>query len=342
MKACRYELLFCQWEVDRQRLLWDEEQKIAENTPTLSPDDPKVKQYRLAGARYSEKIAQRALEARDLARKYMSKHKAIWNKRNFWRVYGQMECRPLCEAVATKLPRELRDMIYDWNLNTSPLELLPPLEEFPFFHRRFLPRGDRYIEVYTKKHMTSLFRHGILQEYWQWWNSSYVGAAVFKELSETCYRVKIFIFTKQAVDLLPEFMGFVNDPEHDTPSALVLPLNYIRHVLIGIEPRDRFIHSQCCERAEAQVTALRNLAHLKPGATIEIAIQRNFRFLYYKDWDLQCLYQDEWVLHLCKQLWPLLQSLRQHGHMVTVGIDPKFANTLRDASLLPEEWVEIQ
>jgi hypothetical protein len=115
--------------------------------------------------------------------------------------YTQASCRSICNMVQTKLPRELRDMVYEYiqeldNVSVDcALWSYGPLDTHRFFgsahgdHRCRCSACDKFNDGDTIRSLTSRSMWGIAPHVT---NQDYVGAVFRDELMERWYKTKPF------------------------------------------------------------------------------------------------------------------------------------------------------
>lgn len=319
MNNCRYEIQISQWEVDRRSLL------SHELRTGMLWNHRKTKQYRLKSARYSPLLERQARISRDLAQADIPKHAEL---------YAVMSCRQLCEDVATKLPRELRDMVYGEILRSTG-DMLPTSYVLAPRSSWTMP-AEATVSAWKSLTAKSLFQFGLPKEFSHCWEVGYVGPTVRKELVDTCYYVKTLHFGDDfegPPSLLSELMAYPEDAEANVLAVEFPARDFVRNVEMTL----KWHKYRATENPEPVPTlrAFESLKLLKPGATIKVSLRgTGFHGLRrtLKTSDTARFKE------LCMSLWPLLQSLRDHVHVVELGIELDVVTQLREWNLLPEQY----
>lgn len=107
--------------------------------------------------------------------------------------FAKSECLAIASQVVTKLPRELRDMIYH-HLSTRSSERIE--------REHFRTTIDPLTKLYSYSHARWKASH--FPEHF--WHTEYVGASFFQELVENYYRTSTFIFSDDP-SVVKQFLG---------------------------------------------------------------------------------------------------------------------------------------
>jgi hypothetical protein len=99
--------------------------------------------------------------------------------------YSQAICKHFCNRLLTKLPRELRDIIYEHTVAPDYIYVGP----------QYLQHSERPCEIDRDAH---------------YWDADYTGGVVSAELVQTWYRITLFYFWDRArnSEVINEFMTF--------------------------------------------------------------------------------------------------------------------------------------
>ena len=169
---------------------------------------------------------------------------------------ARTECRQLTNNIMTKLPREIRDMIY-FHLSTRDRELI----EREHFRTTLDPITRLYSYDFNRWKAQHFPAH--------YWNTDYVGQPFYRELVENYYRTSTFLFGDDP-GVMKRFLTTDEMKLGIPPKALVssveIGLNAVSHdrgsfraYMFGIP-----------KSPERMREALDGIFELKPGAKIVI------------------------------------------------------------------------
>jgi len=169
---------------------------------------------------------------------------------------ARTECQQLTNSIMTKLPREIRDMIY-FHLSTRDRELI----EREHFRTTLDPITRLYSYDFNRWKAQHFPAH--------YWNTEYVGQPFYRELVENYYRTSTFLFGDDP-GVIKRFLTTDEMKLGIPPEALVssveIGLNAVSHdrgsfraYMFGIP-----------KSPERMREALDGIFELKPGARIVI------------------------------------------------------------------------
>ncbi|KAJ4377761.1 hypothetical protein N0V83_000591 [Neocucurbitaria cava] len=207
--------------------------------------------------------------------------------RKHFELYAKATCKSLCEKVWTCLPREIRDIIYDYVHAHDTIYVGP----------EYLRTSDEPCESDRGAH---------------YWDPEYVGDAVKLEMVESWYRTTLFYFYDKAnnTQVIDQFLVT------DRWDLGLKPHEFICKVRIDLGPSDNKLHNtwHCCEvrgLADTITRPLKNLDRL-PNHThfvIRVHTYRGLEFGCLRDYELQRTV--EVIVHD-------LKALRDSGHRLIV------------------------
>ncbi|KAI4658081.1 uncharacterized protein J4E79_007062 [Alternaria viburni] len=169
---------------------------------------------------------------------------------------ARTECQQLTNNIMTKLPREIRDMIY-FHLSTRDRELI----EREHFRTTLDPVTRLYSYDFNRWKAQHFPAH--------YWNTDYVGQPFYRELVENYYRTSTFLFGDDP-GVMKRFLTT------DEMKLGILPKSLVSSVEIGL---NAVSHDRGSFRAymfgipkspERMREALDGIFELKPGAKIVI------------------------------------------------------------------------
>ncbi|KAI4951771.1 hypothetical protein J4E86_007187 [Alternaria arbusti] len=169
---------------------------------------------------------------------------------------ARTECQQLTNNIMTKLPREIRDMIY-FHLSTRDRELI----EREHFRTTLDPITRLYSYDFNRWKAQHFPAH--------YWNTDYVGQPFYRELVENYYRTSTFLFGDDP-GVMKRFLTT------DEMKLGILPKSLVSSVEIGL---NAVSHDRGSFRAymfgipkspERMREALDGIFDLKPGARIVI------------------------------------------------------------------------
>ena len=268
-----------------------------------------------------------------------------------------MSCRAICDEVLHKLPREMRDLIYESILNVPRhssvlFKAIPKSND----HRR-LRHSDVHQALvlsglalrYDKSHMHKYHEHCFDQRF--------VGTIFLRELVETWYRKATFRFA--SIDVLKTFIY------HSTTSIQVRSETFVTKVVISADAVDFLAKGHCgdcsqcgyyshCKGADRCLTTLNLLSNIQHRVSVDVKMC-NFFDILREDFDSdsdsdsdgtapsQRLQFPENIAYFT-ELAKTLQSLKKCGHTVRVSSRSsdylsKFP-ILSDPQSFPKGWLE--
>lgn len=136
---------------------------------------------------------------------------------------GRRICLDLCNQLHCKLPRELRDMIYEWVIDSHKDEVAVMKADLSDYDFNTPSRHDGITYYICES------RCGSEQRFFPWWQDAYVGKDVVAEISERWYATRIFDFDIEYPDVLRTFFATKPFGTGIDPAAL------IQHVKLGIQ-----------------------------------------------------------------------------------------------------------
>ncbi|KAF2823816.1 hypothetical protein CC86DRAFT_372020 [Ophiobolus disseminans] len=134
---------------------------------------------------------------------------------------GRHRCRDLCALLHATLPRELRDMIYDY--------LLHPASEVSIKRRSYKDDSGELQFRDDKSHPSRrLWKTREVSAKYPWCRSSYMGKVVAREVVERWYGTRIITIRAKNLDLLPNLL------EHDLFYNSIDPKDILHHIRVVV------------------------------------------------------------------------------------------------------------
>jgi hypothetical protein len=230
----------------------------------------------------------------------------------------------LCQKMQQKLPRELRDIVYEqlletriWPVDGKTLEELK-IRSYTPMHGSVVVQTQPYIPMHAFSKMRYLA------------DKDCVGIATKQELAESYYRLTTFVFGGDAAvcHRLESFLYAV-DPWH----SLTRVGSFVQNIELqstdtGLEDGSRIFDELMMLQ---QATVFDDALVLQQAARnyrITIVVEKH---QHYKTADIPRL------VGLVGKILPLLDQLMSKGHTISVEIHPRFAQYLCRETL---EWVK--
>lgn len=163
-----------------------------------------------------EAIGQQMAPTRDRQEEEAKKQQLEVKIREELEPYAQAICQHFCKKLLAKLPRELRDMVYEY--------VVAP--DYIYVCQLYLNKIDQPCEIDRGAH---------------WWDANFVGHSMQIELVQTWYRVSLFYFWERAknVEVINRFMTF------DRWGLGLQPYQWMSRVRFDLGD-DKF-HTQYCQ-----------------------------------------------------------------------------------------------
>jgi hypothetical protein len=213
---------------------------------------------------------------------------------------AKSECNQFCNRVMTRLPREIRDMVY-FHLHTRPKE-----------------RIDRAYFRSTMDPKTRLYTHELAR--WKtahypdhFWDMAYVGSNFFHELAQSYYRTSTFAFGDES-DLIERFLDADQMGMGYAPRELVSrieiqlsAMTFDRSTCIGYM-------FGCAAKPERLQAALKGVEKLRAGASICVHFSTQAKDEEQKE---------EQIKTACTALTPRLRELRSAGYGARLVMNEK-------------------
>ena len=202
---------------------------------------------------------------------------------------GQADCRELCEALYDKLPRELRDMVYNYIVDAC-MDTTVRIGVFP---QECIAAWDRHV-FYPAPHNCV---HGICASHFL--NKAYVGAIVQQEIAEMWLATRSFLFSfgwRDLLGLLISDRWLTGQPAHRS----------ISHIIIHV--------SSYAMKYGEDIDMLEALTLLKPSA--QVTLHFDLRNDYCGKRDVLEKFQST-----ISELWPSIERFDQSRLRIDVGIE---------------------
>jgi hypothetical protein len=215
---------------------------------------------------------------------------------NHFALYLGPPCLALCEQIQRELPRELRDNIYEYLLDTK-FHYINSDYTYHMFNDQGEPTPGYYEDsngIIPGPRITSV---GHLAEI------NYVGEAMRNELAETYYRTKVFSFegnVPQVAHCLEKTLFRTMDPWYIGAELCGL----VKNVELTIDAGSLLFFPEAMDE-------LPELLRLEAGIRINIKVEAS----------TYCASMDNETLAIATNtLFPLLNKLQAKGHTVTIEI----------------------
>lgn len=206
--------------------------------------------------------------------------------------YGKASCRFLCQRIATDLPRELRDMIYDHILEDEPRNV--------------------YATTCVEPTYSSTSAH--------YWRKEYVGEAMLRELLQNWYavvRVHIGLDLRFLGLFLTSKVPFVNESRYCLVRKISITLDNRDVTSCSLSGFDGSLKSML--PVNSSLMQLNQLTRLAPGSSIHIyAYHRRNRV--YIDARYLGAYRERLLRDLAMRLFDQFCQLKRMGYSVSLGI----------------------
>jgi hypothetical protein len=173
---------------------------------------------------------------------------------------AQSECLHLCETISSRLPRELRDIIYAYLLGDFDLETRITRDYF---------RSTK--DTGTNLHTHDNVRWKAKHYHRHWWDGAFVGEAFYRELVETYCRTSTFVFGDDA-GLIEKFLATDSMDFGTLPREMVMKVE-VRLCAITTDEgnfKGYMFGTGEATRAEVLVKALESVEGLKGGASVVV------------------------------------------------------------------------
>ena len=225
--------------------------------------------------------------------------------------YAKATCLSLCEKVRIALPREIRDIIYDY-LHAHDIIYVGP---------EYLCKSDQPCESDRGAH---------------YWDAAYVSDAMKLELVESWYRTTLFYFYDKAnnIQVVDRFLVT------DRWGLDIRPHDFICRVRFDLGPGDNKLHNtpHCCNvmgLADTLTKPLKNLHQLPNYTHFFIRIHT------YRGLEFGCLAGEE-LQRTVESLTSDLKALRAAGHRFILQWpelhDLEFCS--KSCGYEPDVWIE--
>jgi hypothetical protein len=121
---------------------------------------------------------------------------ANWDGITAFEAYAKNECREFCNKVHKTFPREIRDIIYGYVTDTNNVAVSEPASKSK--------KSSRPVTYFGSTSETQLRLCDYDEEADHWWDETFVGAEMVREIGENFYRTTCFQF-EDKFDLIPKF-----------------------------------------------------------------------------------------------------------------------------------------
>jgi hypothetical protein len=202
--------------------------------------------------------------------------------------YAQAICKSLCQMVTTKLPRELRDLVYEHSITPDIVYVGP----------QYLTNEGQPCENDRDAHH---------------WDARYVGDAMAVELAQTWYRLSLFYFWQKAKhgEIIERFM------KSDRWNFGINPYEHISRVRFDLG--DDVLHSRghFCTPTAAYPTKLTMPFKMLAKFRFPNRVQFLIRIHTYGSLDVGCLSGED-LHHTLEEIIADLKGLMTHNHRFNV------------------------
>jgi hypothetical protein len=221
---------------------------------------------------------------------------------------AKAECTQLCSSVMTQLPRELRDMVYQ-NLSTRPEERISR----EHFRSTLDPQTRIYAYDSARARATHYPEH--------YWDASYVGHDMYRELVENYYRTSTFVFDDDS-GLIERFLDTDQLKLGYAPQQLVSKIEV--HLNAMTYDRTSCIGYMfgCATKPERLRAALEGVRGMRYGASIVVHLSTQARDEKAREGQVEAG---------CAALVPGLREARELGYEVRLIVDRKMHIDLDDS-----------
>jgi hypothetical protein len=211
------------------------------------------------------------------------------------RLYLSSSCLALCEQMQQKLTRELRDIVYDYALES----------EVRYIDSYLIRRVFKDNPPITKQvgdqdcifHRPRIFDLGHLADV------SYVGGAMHKELTDSCYRGTIFSFDADVKKVVGNLEAALFQTMNLWRTGVELSSS-VRKVELATTDRTLLQASHC-------ISALLGLSRLEESVRVTIRVEG---YRYHKTSDTP------YLTTATSTLFPMFNNLKVKGYTVSVEI----------------------
>jgi hypothetical protein len=242
--------------------------------------------------------AQQLVQQEETFQSQLAARKAVEKQllQNHFALYLAPPCLALCEQIQRELPRELRDNIYEYLLDTK-VHYINLHHTYYMFNDKGEPTREYYEDkngIIPGPRITSV---GHLADI------NYVGEAMRNELAETYYRTKVF-----------SFEGDVPQVGHCLEKTLFRTMDpwYIGAKLCGlVKNLELTTNAGSLLFFYQAMDELPELLRLEAGIRINIKVEAS---TYWVSVD------NETLAIATSKLFPLLNKLQAKGHTVTIEI----------------------
>jgi len=216
------------------------------------------------------------------------------------------ECRALCDVIQQLLPRELRDMIYQYLLSQSDI---------------LIERTDFLPSTSLESSRPQLFDSPCLLD------PRFCNEYMRRELFEAWYKFSTFQFTRNSL---------VNTFLSKDLWGLDLPVyQLVRNLEIDIWPRGCMLDTDL-EYGRAEIALLACLATIRKGAKITFPIETRPHTEIWHSSEQQI----QRFLQILSTIFPLARKLLGMGHRVTIEVDGSLVAHVTADELCKTAWYE--
>lgn len=199
-------------------------------------------------------------------------------------------CLSVCSAVQTRLPRELRDMIFKYLLLEDGVHA-----RLFHYYNTLDPKAPRH-----------------------YWNKEFTGDATIRELTESWYRSVRFDFDR-SLDFLPHLLAQIDNTLRCTRQELIGKASF---KILQCD-LDRWPAADANGIPSPQSLLLKNMESLfllRPGAMIYIILESPLPWFSESKNLLER--QAQFLKRVLDIIFPTLRRLRWAGYSLAISIDP--------------------